>query len=75
MSFHVSAESEVRPVCDTRQTREAAIGLALNYIDQGFSAVGVRDAGTGASYGEEFLLAYSPISGLAPTRPLNTFQP
>ena len=37
------------------------IGLALDYIDRGFSAVEIRDAGSGASFFEDFLLAYSAI--------------
>ena len=61
MSFFVSAESGVHAVSERRQTEPAAIGLALDYIDQGFSAVEIRDPYSGARFFEEFLLAYSII--------------
>ena len=48
----ISADSAARPVVASRQTREGALGLALNYIHRAFSAIDVRDATTGASYGE-----------------------
>jgi hypothetical protein len=60
-AFFVSAESGVDPISEPRQTEPAAIGLALDYIDRGFSAVEIRDAGSGASFFEDFLLAYSAI--------------
>lgn len=69
MTFQVSADSAARPIVASRQTGEAALRLPLNYIDQGFSGVEVIDASTGASYGEGFLLAYSAIRGLTPTKP------
>ena len=59
MSFFVSAESGVDSISEPRQTEPAAIGLALDYIDRGFFAVEIRDAGSGAIFCEEFLLAYS----------------
>ena len=61
MSFFVSAESGVDSISEPRQTEPAAIGLALDYIDRGFFAVEIRDAGSGAIFCEEFLLAYSTI--------------
>jgi hypothetical protein len=61
MPFCVSAESGVDAVSECRQTETAAIGLALDYVDRGFSAVEIRDAGSGAGFCEEFLLAYSAI--------------
>jgi hypothetical protein len=60
-AFFVSAESGVDPISEPRQTEPAAIGLALDYIDRGFSAVEIRDAGNGASFFEDFLLGYSAI--------------
>jgi hypothetical protein len=60
-AFFVSAESGVDPISEPRQTEPAAIGLALDYIDRGFSAVEIRDAGNGASFFEHFLLGYSAI--------------
>ena len=61
MPFFVSAESGVDAVSERRQTEPAAIGLALDYVDRGFSAVEIKDAGSGAGLCEEFLLAYSAI--------------
>jgi hypothetical protein len=61
MPFFVSAESGVDAVSERRQTEPAAVGLALDYIDRGFSAVEIKDSGTGAGFCEEFLLAYSAI--------------
>jgi hypothetical protein len=59
MPFFVSAESGVHPVSEARQTEPAAIGLALDYVDGGFSEVEIREANTGAIFAKEFLLAYS----------------
>jgi hypothetical protein len=61
MPFFVSAESGVDAVSERRQTEPAAIGLALDYIDRGFSANEIKDAGSGAEFCEEFLLAYSAM--------------
>jgi hypothetical protein len=40
-----------------RATEEAALGLALDYIDRGFSEVEVRNAETDVPFGADFLLA------------------
>jgi hypothetical protein len=61
MPFFVSAESGADVVSERRQTEPAAIGLALDYVDWGFSAVEIKDASSGASFCEEFLRAYSAI--------------
>jgi hypothetical protein len=53
MSFFVSAESGVDSISEPRQTEPAAIGLALDYIDRGFSAVEIRDADSGAIFCED----------------------
>jgi hypothetical protein len=59
MTFLVSAQNGSELVKAECPREEAALGVALDYIDRGFSAVQAEDAQTGAVYGAQFLVAYA----------------
>jgi hypothetical protein len=59
MTFRVSAQNAAEAVSIDCPRQETPVGVALDYIDSGFSAVHVQDGKTGAAYGARFLLGYA----------------
>jgi len=59
MTFRVSAQNAAAAISVDCPRPETALGVALDYLDRGFSAVHVQDSATGAAYGAQFLLGYA----------------
>jgi hypothetical protein len=59
MTFRVSAHKATMPIFAECPREETALGIALDYLDRGYSAVQIENTKTGAAFGSQFLLAYA----------------